>query len=175
MRRLNKAEKAARNRNSAALSCPKPRAVIFRQIDYASIEYEAARELREAVLRAPLGLSLSEDDLRGEERQMHFALFAGTDELVGCVIVVPASGGQARIRQMAVAPAHQRQGLASKMMMELEAELLARGFCLLSLHARRSAIGFYAKLGYQCSGSEFIEVTLPHRKMVKRLTSARPD
>jgi ribosomal protein S18 acetylase RimI-like enzyme len=144
--------------------------VNFRQIEYGSAEYDAARELREAVLRAPLGLSLSANDLRGEEHQLHYALFTGTDELVGCVIVVPASDGQARIRQMAIAPVHQRQGLASRMMLELEANLITRGFCSLSLHARRSAIGFYQKLGYECSGGEFIEVTLPHRKMSKRLT-----
>ncbi len=143
--------------------------MILREIAYGSTEYEAARELRQAVLRAPLGLSLSADDLRGEDRQLHFALFTGNDELVGCVIVVPASGGQARIRQMAIAPAHQRQGLASKMMLELEAKLSSRGFCLLSLHARRSAIGFYEKLGYESTGSEFVDVTLPHQKMLKRL------
>lgn len=141
----------------------------FRQIEYGSAEYDAARQLREAVLREPLGLSLSADDLRGEDRQLHFALFAGNDEMVGCVIVVPASGGQARIRQMAVVPAHQRQGLASKMMFELETDLYARGFCSISLHARHSAIGFYKKLGYESTGGEFIEVTLPHQKMVKRL------
>ena len=141
----------------------------FRQIAYGSAEYDGARELREKVLRAPLGLSLSADDLRDEDQQLHFALFTANGELVGCVIVVPASDGQARIRQMAVAPAYQRQGLASKMMLELEKNLSARGFRLLSLHARRSAVGFYEKLGYHSTGSEFIEVTLPHLKMFKRL------
>ena len=60
-------------------------------------------------------------------------------------------------------------GLARTMMRELEAILSARGFTDLSLHARKSAVGFYEKLGYEAVGEEFTEITIPHRKMVKRL------
>jgi predicted GNAT family N-acyltransferase len=52
-------------------------------------------------------------------------------------------------------------------MNELEANLRARGFTKLALHARASAVGFYKKLGYTVSGDEFIDVTVAHFKMVK--------
>ena len=55
------------------------------------------------------------------------------------------------------------------MMRQLEEFLAARGIDSVRLHARRSAIGFYRKLGYETVGREFTEVTLPHRKMVKRI------
>ena len=162
-------EKAIRRANSTELVGRGRRAVILREIEYGSEHYNAARALREAILRAPLGLSLSAEDLRGEAGQLHFALFADDDELVACVIAVPVSATQARIRQTAVAPAFQRQGVARKMMCEVEAILSSRGFNSLTLHARTSAVGFYEKLGYESVGNEFIEVTLPHLEMVKRL------
>ena len=144
-------------------------AVIFGQIEYGSANYRQALRLRETVLRMPLGLPLSKEDLRGEDRQLHFGLFSD-GRIIACVIAVPVTASEAKIRQTAVASAHQRQGLASTMMRQLEDNLASRGFRFLSLHARTDAIGFYEKLGYQTEGEEFVEVTIPHRKMVKRLT-----
>ena len=143
--------------------------VIFQQIEYGSARYRCALRLREAVLRTPLGLALGAEDLRGEDKQLHFGLFFD-GRIVACVVAVPLSATEARIRQTAVEPTCQRQGLASTMMRKLEDNLAARGFRSLSMHARASAIGFYSDLGYQPEGDEFIEVTIPHRKMVKSLT-----
>ena len=41
------------------------------------------------------------------------------------------------------------------------------GFTL--MHARANAVGFYEKMGYKVIGDEFIEVTIPHYVMEKRL------
>ena len=143
--------------------------VILQEIEFGSEKYSSACRLRETVLRIPLGLVLSEDDLRGEDKQLHFGLFFG-EQLVACVVAVPLSANEAKIRQIAVDPSCQRQGLASEMMRQLEKNLAARGFISLSMHARSSAIDFYKKLGYEPVGEEFIEVTIPHRRMIKKLT-----
>jgi predicted GNAT family N-acyltransferase len=37
------------------------------------------------------------------------------------------------------------------------------------MHARKSAVGFYEKLGYKIVGDEFEEVTIPHFEMQKTL------
>jgi predicted GNAT family N-acyltransferase len=37
------------------------------------------------------------------------------------------------------------------------------------MHARKSALGFYEKLGYTPEGDEFEEVTIPHYLMRKKL------
>jgi predicted GNAT family N-acyltransferase len=37
------------------------------------------------------------------------------------------------------------------------------------MHARKSAVGFYEKLGYEIEGDEFEEVTIPHYEMQKTL------
>jgi predicted GNAT family N-acyltransferase len=44
-----------------------------------------------------------------------------------------------------------------------------RGFRELVMHARMTAVGFYKRQGYQFSGPEFEEVTIPHVRMYKAL------
>ncbi len=142
--------------------------MILEEIEFGSERYRTACRLRQAVLRVPLGLSLDEEDLHSESEQLHFGLF-DHQKLVACVTAVPLSANEAKIRQTVVLPSRQRQGLASNMMRRVEGILAARGYTLLSLHARSSVVGFYEKLGYQKVGEEFIEVTIPHQKMVKEL------
>ncbi len=142
--------------------------MLFREISFGSDQYQRACALRDEVLRAPLGLPLSEDDLKGEAGQLHFGLF-DNDELAACVTAIALTAVHAKIRQTAVAAAYQRQGLGRRIMTQLEAALAARGFVSLSLHARSTAVGFYQKLGYEAVGDEFIEVSIRHRKMAKRL------
>lgn len=141
----------------------------FRQIQFNSEEYFRARALREAVLRIPLGLELKLDDLQGESDQLHFGLFADDSELVASVTAVIVSADQAKIRQTAVLPSCRSKGLGRKMMLDLEAVLAAKGVEMLVLNARSTAVGFYEKLGYAVVGDEFVEVTIVHRKMVKKL------
>jgi predicted GNAT family N-acyltransferase len=51
------------------------------------------------------------------------------------------------------------------------AENLARdrGYKILTMHARKNAIGFYEKMGYRTKGEEFQEVTIAHYVMEKKL------
>jgi predicted GNAT family N-acyltransferase len=51
------------------------------------------------------------------------------------------------------------------------AENIARdlGYKKLCMHARKTAVGFYQKLGYGIAGEEFVEVTIPHFIMEKAL------
>ena len=142
--------------------------MLFREIPFGSDQYHRARALRDEILRAPLGLPLSEDDLLGEADQLHFGLF-DDDQLAACVTAIALTADHAKIRQTAVAVAYQRLGLGRRMMAQIEAALAARGIVSLSLHARSTAVGFYQKLGYETVGDEFIEVSIPHRKMAKRL------
>jgi hypothetical protein len=139
------------------------------QIPIGSPQYEEERRLREEVLRRPLGLSLTEEDLAREEDQLHFGLFEPGGELVACAVAVLLSPTEARIRQMAVSPDHQRQGLGRRLLEYLENDLRARGFRTLVLNARTSAVGFYERLGYSVHGEEFVDVTVPHVRMSKRV------
>jgi ribosomal protein S18 acetylase RimI-like enzyme len=104
----------------------------------------------------------------------YFGLFDPDGDLVACAVVVELSPTDAKIRQMAVSPIHQRRGLGKRMMTELEANLRSRGFTNLFLHARASAVGFYEKLGYATVGGEFLEVSVAHFRMIKVVEPSRP-
>jgi ribosomal protein S18 acetylase RimI-like enzyme len=143
--------------------------MVFKEIAFGTDEYRLECVLRNDVLRKPLGLELTAEELAREEDQLHFGLFEGDDNLVACVVAVRLSPTDARIRQMAVSPIHQRKGLGKRIMSELEADLRSRGLTNLVLHARASAVGFYERLGYTVTGDEFIDVTVAHFRMVKVL------
>jgi len=142
---------------------------VFRQIAYGSDEYGLACRLRDEVLRKPLGLSLDQENLAAEAAMLRFGLFDHDEGLVACVIAVPLSPTTAKIRQMAVHPNHQGQGMGRVVMGALEQALLSRGFRELVLHARAAVQGFYLALGYTVTGPGFVEVGIPHVPMAKTL------
>ncbi len=130
--------------------------------------------LRHRVLRAPLGLHFTDVDLLAEADQLHLALRLG-DILAGTVLLLPPdAAGNAKLRQMAIDPAHAGHGLGTLLLRHAEAELLRLGATEARLSARATAIGFYARSGYIPEGAPYIEVTLPHRLMRHRLDPA-PD
>ncbi len=146
-------------------------ALDFREITFGSDEYKQTCELRNEVLRLPLGLSLYSEDLQQEKEQLHFGLFDHDAELIACVIAVLQKPGKAKLRQMAVKAGYEGQGVGRRLLLTLEALLAARGVTQLSLHARISAAGFYEKLGYVRLGAPFVEVGIPHVRMEKQQQS----
>ena len=72
-----------------------------------------------------------------------------------------------RLRAMAVDT--QTRGVGRLLVARLEQEARARGIARIELHARGTARGFYAKLGYVEEGAIFTEVTIPHIAMWKML------
>ena len=140
----------------------------IRTVVHGSEVFRRVVALREAVLRKPLGLVYQLADLAAEHDQFHLAAFVG-ETPVASVILQWLPGGLAKMRQMAVDPAHQRTGLGARLVAELEAEAARRQCARIVLHARESALGFYLRLGYEVRGETFTEVGLPHRRMEKEL------
>ena len=140
-----------------------------RQIEFESDDYRAECALRQAVLRAPLGLDLCREDLGREREQWHFGLFDDNGGMVACVVAVPESPDHAKLRQMAVADGCRGRGHGRRLMQEVEGALAARGITRLSMHARTTAAGFYQNLGWAATGAEFTEVGIPHLRMEKRM------
>ncbi|QKT04285.1 GNAT family N-acetyltransferase [Ectothiorhodospiraceae bacterium 2226] len=143
-------------------------------VAYGTSQYAAARALREAVLRRPLGLTLSAQDVQGEQDQLHYGMFDARGAALACVSVALGDAGRARVRQMAVAAALQGRGLGRALLQAVEADLRARGVRELMLHARLQAVGFYRRQGYRVVGEPFLEVGMPHRRMAKRLPEGEP-
>lgn len=139
----------------------------FAEISYDSPEYRMECELRQSVLRAPLGLDLYVEDLTPERHQQHFGLFLADGNLAACVIATAIFKAEVKIRQMAVRPDLQGQGLGKFLLTQLQQTLTANGVRHLSLHARSNVAGFYQTLGFTQTGDEFTEVGIPHVKMQK--------
>ena len=103
-----------------------------------------------------------------EVESLHLvALDAG--RVVGCVLFHPEGTETGRLFQMAVEPDRQGTGLGTRLVRTLEVELASRGFREVTLHARDSAVGFYARLGYVPVGPPYVEVGVPHQTMRRTL------
>ena len=113
----------------------------FRQITFGSADYRKECELRHEVLRAPLGLSLYDEDLSREQQQMHFGLFEQNNQLVACVIAVAVSSSEAKIRQMAVARDHQGKGHGRSIINSLEEHLAQQGYRRIALFGEHGGTG----------------------------------
>ena len=142
-------------------------AMKFQEIKFGSSDYRKECELRNKILRIPIGLSLFDDNLGIEEQQMHFGLFDQDKNLIACVIAVACTPTEIKIRQMSVESKHQGKGYGRRIINAVEEKLLQQGFTHFCLNARITAAGFYEKLGYIRVGHEFTEVGLAHIRMEK--------
>jgi len=141
--------------------------LICREVAYGSDEYEKCVQLRYKVLREPLGLRFSAEQLAVEANDIQLACFQD-DELVGCLSFIK-EGNRAHMRQVAVEPNLQGRGVGRILVQFAEGFVREKGFDSIVLHARETAVAFYERLGYRCVGESFEEVTLPHREMVKEI------
>jgi len=125
-------------------------------------------DLRFHLLRKPLGLIFTDEDLAAEKEDILIGVFED-DKLEACCILTQTAPKTVRLRQMAVAATLQGKGIGRQLMSFAENIARDRGYRRLTMHARKTAIGFYEKNGYKISGPEFVEVTIPHFEMEKEL------
>ena len=137
-------------------------------IDHGSDDYKQMIALRQLLLRKPLGLNFSDDELAEEENDILIGCF-DEDKLEGCCLLTESASGVLRLRQMAVISGLQGKGVGRAILQFAENIARDRGYKKMVMHARKTATGFYEKLGYVIMGEEFIEVTIPHYLMEKDL------
>jgi ribosomal protein S18 acetylase RimI-like enzyme len=137
-------------------------------IDHGTEEYQQMLKLRDLVLRKPLGLTFSADELEQEKNNLLIAAYEDK-QMLGCCMLVEEDPETVRLRQMAVINDLQGKGIGKALMTFAENLARDRGYKRITMHARKNAIGFYEKLGYRIRGSEFQELTIPHFLMEKDL------
>ncbi len=125
-------------------------------------------DLRIQMLRKPLGLTFSPEELEKEKQDILIGCF-DDDKMEGCCLLTETEPGIVRLRQMAVTSGLQGKGLGRAILIFAENVARDRGFKKICMHARKTALGFYEKLGYVKIGDEFVEVTVPHYEMEKML------
>jgi predicted GNAT family N-acyltransferase len=137
-------------------------------IDYGTEEYQQMLKLRKEILRKPLGLNFSQEELEREKDNLLMAAF-DDDKMLACCMLVEEDPQTVRLRQMAVLNDLQGQGIGKALMQFAENLARDRGYQKITMHARKNAAGFYEKMGYRIIGDEFIEITIPHYVMEKSL------
>lgn len=142
----------------------------FREVQHGSPEYWATVELRDVVLRKPLGLQFSREELAAEGESHHLAGYRD-QRLIACLVLRPLAQGEIRMRQVAVAAQWQARGIGRALVEFSETVARRLGFERMTLHARDTAVPFYEKLGYVRVGEPFEEVTVVHWAMEKRLSA----
>ena len=137
-------------------------------IDHGTEEYQQMLALRDAILRKPLGLSFSAEEIEKEKNNLHIAAYED-DQMLGCCMLIEEDPKTVRLRQMAVINDVQGKGIGKALMQFAENLARDRGYKKITMHARNNAVGFYEKMGYKKIGDQFEEITIPHYIMEKDL------
>ena len=139
------------------------------EIQFGTPEFDDAVRLRYDVLRKPLGLEFTTEQLASEFDNFHLAAYDDTGFLVGYLNLTPVDDERVKMRQVAVRPECQGGGVGKGLVIASEAFAVRLGFKKMVLHARETAVPFYQKLNYKIVGERFEEVSIPHFLMKKTL------
>lgn len=140
-------------------------------IDHNSAVYWQAVELRDEVLRRPLGLEYSAEQLAAEHDQHHFVA-SDAKHQVGAYLALQTDDQHPthiKMRQVAVAPHLQGQGIGRQLVRFVEAWAASEGYAVMYCHARDVAVSFYLKQGYAAVGEPFVEVGITHFYLQKSI------
>ena len=137
-------------------------------IDHNTPQYQDMIQLRNEVLRKPLGLVFSAEELEKEKENLLIGAYE-EDVMLGCCMLVQEGDDAVRLRQMAVVNDLQGKGIGKALMNFAENLARDRGYKKITMHSRKNSVGFYEKMGYKRKGNEFEEITIPHYVMEKKL------
>lgn len=140
----------------------------FTIVKHNSKVYWECVALRDKLLRKPLGLAFSKEELMQENNQFHFALVENT-KIIACLSLVPNSNEQIKMRQVCVDDTIQKKGVGKKLVLSAENWAIENHYKKMYCHARGNVLPFYEKIGYKKIGNTFLEVGIPHFKMEKVL------
>lgn len=138
----------------------------IQQVNTTDEIYQQVWQLREDILRKPIGLSLRNEDLSADADDIILVALSN-GSVVGCLMLQHIDNATIKLRQMAVHNEWQGQGIGRQLVGVAEQMALARGYNVIKLHARKEATGFYLSMGYYFVGDEFTEVGIPHFIMQK--------
>lgn len=140
----------------------------FKKIEFGTVAYKNLITFRFFNLRKPLKLEWSKDDLKHENKQLHFAIYYN-EEIIGCCVLKKINKNKIRLRQMAVLDRYRGMNIGTLIIKKVEEFCLSTGISEIDITARCYAVGFYVKNGFSTYGDTFIDVTLESIKMKKIL------
>jgi GNAT superfamily N-acetyltransferase len=126
----------------------------FTDVAFGSSQYKELLDIRNEVLRKPIGMVLRPKDTASDEQEYHLAAFDNA-KAIGCVLLRPLDDGAIQLRQMAILDSYRGQNIGAKLVQFAEQVALNKKFKTIETRARKTAEGFYKKLGYISYPNEF--------------------
>ncbi|UYL07909.1 GNAT family N-acetyltransferase [Bdellovibrio sp. SKB1291214] len=140
----------------------------IKEIRYASSEYQLEVNLRYEILRKPLGLKFTQEELKAEKDDIHLGAFRGK-LLFGCLLLRKHDNTTVKMRQVAVQAHTQGTGIGRLLVEASETKAKELGYSVIELNARETAVPFYQKVGYETIGDTVGVAGLPHKIMRKKI------
>jgi N-acetylglutamate synthase-like GNAT family acetyltransferase len=125
-------------------------------------------DIRQRLLRIPLGLNLYDEDLQAEADQ-YTAVALIDNQVAACLMAKVLNEQLIKFRQMAVDTIYQKKGIGARLLAYTEDYCRRQGYKHIELNARFSVAGFYIQSGYTQEGDLFEEVGISHIKMIKTI------
>lgn len=135
--------------------------------------FESAVDLRDRVLREPIGRPSARHDRERDSRGVHFAAVDG-GRVVGCLALYPDDAGAALLKSLAVAPEMRRTGVGVAVYRCAETWARAHSVNEICADARIDALPFYGACGFSAEGEDYMVHGVPHRKVRKFLRTCAP-
>lgn len=126
----------------------------FQEVAFGGSQYKKLLEIRNEVLRKPIGMVLRPKDTASDGQEYHLAAF-NNGNAVGCALLRPLTDDSVQLRQMAILESYRGQNIGTKLVQFAEQFAVKKTFKTIETRARKSAEGFYRKLGYISCPSEF--------------------
>ena len=142
--------------------------LIIEKVEYGSEAYDELLRLTNKVLRAPIGLSIYDENLEIDRSSIH-VVGRIDGEVVACCAVSPISGYKAKLKHMAVDEKCRGQGVGSRLLEFIEFTSKEKGYKELTAHTRVHIIEFYQNNGWKVISDEFTELSSQVVVMSKHL------
>ena len=141
----------------------------IRVVEYGSDAYQETLELRNRIMRLPLGTSVYDEDLSHEKKSLILACYE--DGVLIGTTVMSFYGDAGKVDTLCIDTNCQRGGTGTRLLSELEKRAKEAGYVMMTMDARVSAEKFYEKYGYAADGEayELPFSHIPHVHMTKKL------
>jgi predicted GNAT family N-acyltransferase len=130
-------------------------------------EIEECFRLREEVFiieqSVPVDLERDEHDARA----LHFLALVDAKSVGTARVVLKDNGTVAKIGRVAVCRSKRGMGIGKRLIAAIEDTLALEGVDHFILEAQTHALQFYACMGYEAYGEEFMDAGIPHFRMKK--------
>lgn len=141
----------------------------LKRIEYGTEAYAATLELRNEVMRKPLGRNIADEDFSCERNMIVLGAF-GDGALLGVCVLSHADAAY-KVEYLCVGFAIQGKGIGGKLLGEVERIAREAGGETLELEARCTAQPFYESHGLVAYGERYLHIAAPvdHIRMAKSL------